>query len=437
MAKVRYVQGDKASYLALGSYDPLALYFCTDTCELFKGADLYSDGIRVVENFASLPEFAVVADGILYFCKDTGCGYVLNENRDGWTTVVNGIDNETIGLNDNGMMAVKAIPVGTVTGLEERLTTIESKLIAPVGIATLNTAGIVKASEEIAVAEDGTMSIVAVAQEKVTGLSDRLAAIEQALDGGIHYRGAVDTFEQLPEDAQVGDLYEVRDGSGSEYCWNGTEWVKYGDSIDYSLFATKEDIAPLITKAEVQNIVKMVDYEVSHKPVGAVVNYSCDEIRVMCAADTEWALQNSGDGADKTAYYIGFKAYAPSADVVSFKEDLAEIITDETMYYFEGNDFAGTDVYGRKYSIVWLPVAKYDASADAWTYYGSMSSKERYIGWYYSVEWYDTDGVMVSADTIRINLSNEDCHTAVDPYYVSELRAQVDELKAMSTWEEM
>ena len=98
MAKVRYVQGKKASYLALGSYDPMALYFCTDTNELFKGDQLYSDGVRIVLNYASLPAFNVAADGILYYCKDSGAGYVLNEERTGWLAVIHGIDNETIEL---------------------------------------------------------------------------------------------------------------------------------------------------------------------------------------------------------------------------------------------------------------------------------------------------------------------------------------------------
>ena len=145
----------------------------------------------------------------------------------------------------------------------------------------------------------------------------------------------------------------------------------------------------------------------------------------MCPADTEWKLQQSGENADANMYYIGFKAYAPNADVVGFKEDLAEVIGDNTLYSFEGNEFAGTDEFGRKYSVVWLPVARYDAEADAWTYYGAQSSTEKYIGWYYSVEWYDAEGRKVAADTVRISLSNEACHTNIksfdDAKYVNKI----------------
>ena len=203
MAKVRYVQGKKASYLALGSYDPMALYFCTDTNELFKGDQLYSDGVRIVLNYASLPAFNVAADGILYYCKDSGAGYVLNEERTGWLAVIHGIDNETIELNDNGLMAVAAIPIAKVTGLAEELQRIEEVDIAGGSVATAETAGIVKPGNEFTITEDGTLSLNAVAITKVTGLEERLSAVEAAVVGGIHYRGAVDTVDDLPADASL------------------------------------------------------------------------------------------------------------------------------------------------------------------------------------------------------------------------------------------
>lgn len=168
-----------------------------------------------------------------------------------------------------------------------------------------------------------------------------------------------------------------------------------------------------VAKTEALAIFEKVKYEISSKPIGTLVDYREKEIRVMCPADTAWALQQSGENADPLKYYIGFKAYAPNDSVVSFKEDLKQPIEDDTMYSFEGNDFAGIDAYGRKYSIVWLPVAKYDEATSTWTYYGKNSTANKYIGWYYSVEWYDANGVKVASDTIRINLTNEDCHSAI------------------------
>lgn len=189
------------------------------------------------------------------------------------------------------------------------------------------------------------------------------------------------------------------------------------DTVASAKSYTDEQIATAVS----EHLVKM--YEISHKPEGTLVNFRDKEIRVMIPASTQFEFQDSGEGADTNSYYISFLAYAPD-DAVNFKEDLAEIITDSTMYSFEGNDFAGIDAQGRKYSIVWLPVAKYEN--DTWTYYGANSTTEKYIGWYYSVEWYNADGLKVASDCIRINLSNEDCHSYIKPYYVSNMIADAN-----------
>ncbi len=166
-------------------------------------------------------------------------------------------------------------------------------------------------------------------------------------------------------------------------------------------------------------------YEITHKPEGTLVNYRDKEIRVMCPADTKWVKQNVGANGNANMYYMGFKAYAPEG-AVSFKEDDLAVIEDQTMYYFENNDFAGIDENGRKYSIVWLALASYDEDTDTWTYFGAKSTAEKYIGWYYSVEWYNADGVLIASDCIRINLSNESCHSSIEPFYVADIMKEVD-----------
>ena len=430
MAKVRYVQGKKASYLALNSYDPMALYFCTDTNELFKGDQLYSDGVRIVLNYASLPAFNVAADGILYYCKANGCGYVLNEERNGWLTVIHGIDDETISLNDNGLMAVAAVPIAKVTGLTDELQRIEAIAIAAgesASIATAEKAGVVKPGSEFAVGADGTMSLVAVEIAKVTGLEERLSAVEQAAIGGVHYCGAVDTVDDLPANASQGDLYEVY-ADNSEWCFNGEKWFEYGKTVDIDLSGYAE-------KDEVRAIAQLVKYEVSSKPDGTLVRYGESEIRVMCPANTVWKKQAVGGTGNANMYYMGFKAYAPE-NAVSFKEGDQGVVEDK-MFYFEGNDFAGIDKYGRKYSICWLALAMYDAASDTWTYFGKNSTAEKYIGWTYVVEWYDAHGVKIADDSIRINLSNEDCHYVTTPYYVNDLQESIRAIEESCTWDEM
>lgn len=239
--KVSYKQGTKATYLGLTERSASALYFCTDTRELFKGDDLYTDGMRVVASYSALPAFGVAADGILYFCEDNGCGYVLNSARNGWIAVVHGVDDTTIEINDSGLMQVKAVPVSSVTGLDEHITTIVERevgeLSPEVGVATTEQAGIVKPGAGFSVTEGGTLNLESVEIAKVTGLEDRLSNIEAAQVGGVHYRGSVDTVDDLPDGAEQGDLYEVTEDN-SEWCWNGEQWFEYGKTTNLSPVAT-------------------------------------------------------------------------------------------------------------------------------------------------------------------------------------------------------
>lgn len=295
-------------------------------------------------------------------------------------------------------------------------------------------------------------AIVGVADEGSDTLINRIAALEtgvNTLNGDENVDGSVlkivnDAINKfatdVTDDGVVNSYKELIDyvaGHGSEaanmaaditalQALVGTDPVS--DQIAAAI--SEHDI---VSKKENAALYKTVKYEVSSKPDTTLVDYRDKEIRVMCPADTQWALQNVGATGDASKYYIGFKAYAPSNDVVSFKEDLAEIIADETMYSFEGNEFAGVDAYGRKYSIVWLPVAKYDESTSTWTYYGKNSSKEKYIGWYYSVEWYDANGKIVASDTIRINLANEDCFNNIKPFYLANVENKIEKVSLGGT----
>ena len=164
-------------------------------------------------------------------------------------------------------------------------------------------------------------------------------------------------------------------------------------------------------------------YEITSTPKGALVNYHDKEIRVMCPADTQWVKQNVGSTGNANMYYMGFKAYAPEG-AVGFKEGDQGVVKDE--YFDFSGDFAGTDEFGRNYSICWLALASYDEGSETWTYFGKNSSVNKYIGWTYVVEWYDSNGVIIASDSVRINLSNENCHSSIEPYYVGTMMTQID-----------
>jgi hypothetical protein len=232
------------------------------------------------------------------------------------------------------------------------------------------------------------------------------------------------SVDALPE---TGDTEMVYIYDSKLYFWNGEEFrtptlegVISGEEVDVKIdTAITKAVSEVNTYTnEKIETVEKVKYEITHKPVGTLVNYGEKEIRVMCPADTEWVKQNVGTNGLANRYYITFKAYAPEG-AESFKEDVKTTVEDQTMWYFENNSSAGIDMYGRKYSVVWLSVAEYDEVTDTWTYFGAESTKDNYVGKDYSVEWYDKDGIMIASDYVRINYTNEECHSSTEPYYIN------------------
>ena len=167
-------------------------------------------------------------------------------------------------------------------------------------------------------------------------------------------------------------------------------------------------------KAYVADCYRPIKYEIKNAPKGTVIDYRDKEIRVFCPADVVFTKQNVGANGNSNMYYMSFYAYAPEG-AVSFKEGDRGVIVDE-MHTFK-DSAAGTDKYGRNYSVLWLALANYTESTDSWNYFGKTSNTSKYIGWNYIVEWYDAEGKMIDCDHIRINLSNEDCHNLLAPYY--------------------
>lgn len=276
--------------------------------------------------------------------------------------------------------------------------------------------------------------IVTPSGDDAVPLLSRIETLEEKMDGT--GEGSVDAkidakieafASSLSEDGKVNTLMELIsyvESHGKEAADMASDIQTLQDlvgstPVEDQILAAIEASGHM-SEAKANAIFEHVKYEIAYKPDGTLVDYRDKEIRVMCPADTKFELQNVGVGGNVNMHYIGFKAYAPDG-AVSFKEDLAEIIADNTMYYFENNEFAGVDEFGRKYSIVWLPAAAYDADADSWTYYGANSSTSKYIGWHYAVEWYGEDGKKIASDCIRINLSNESCHNAIEPFYMANV----------------
>lgn len=249
-----------------------------------------------------------------------------------------------------------------------------------------------------------------------------------------HAFGSLENIDQALADGVIDsyDILFVKDANGKPYVgWIDKEGQKVvcDDSAEFAELeaelAKKADAADVDAKLEAALAEHHTNkYEITNAPDGALINYNEREIRICCPKNSVWTKQSVGDGGDPNCYYVTLKTYVYDDNVVGYKEHLgtqvdAEILTD-----------LKSDKYGR-YQLTWLGVAKYDGATDAWTYYGASSTKDKYIGWDYTIDWFDANGTMIASDSIRINLSNEDCHSSIKPYYgvseMTEVETKIDE----------
>ncbi len=216
------------------------------------------------------------------------------------------------------------------------------------------------------------------------------------------------------------DILFVKDANGKPY----VGWIdKDGNKVicdDSAEFAElKTVIATKVDADEVEAKYEEVKYEITDIPVGTLVNVNEREIRIMAPADTVWTKQTVGKGGDANTHYFTLKTYAPD-DAVGYIEHLGDQVDEEILTDLK------TDAFGRRYQPTWLGLAKYNETDDTWTYYGANSNADKFIGWNYRIDWYDADNKMIASDSIRINLSNEDCHSSIKPYYGVSETEEVD-----------
>ena len=422
--------GTRAQFDAIVTKSETTLYWLSDTQELYKGDVLFGKGslasetaagLLSAEDYKKLQE--LIATGGTVDLIPVNGSIVIEDKKIGVGLSV--VEGNMLSINEDGLF----VPTVDLTGVQDRLTAVEGSI----------------------------------------------AKLQEDIIGGIRYKGAVETVEDLPTDAKQGDLYEVT-SDGSERCYNGEKWFEYGSAhftpvagngiqINSNEIAVKiaDDAHGLIAvdgglsialataksdgamskedKALIDSIPRTYvakKYEVTDAPKGTLVNYYEKEIRIMCPNNAEYHLQNVGSGGDANSYYVTLNTFAPDG-AVGYVEHLGGQVDEEVLKDIK------VDKYGRKYQPTWLAVAKNSTDA-GWYYYGANSTVSKYIGWDYQIDWYDADGVIINSDNIRINLSNEDCHFTSEPYYmagyaesseVEDLKAAIKEMEQSYSWGEM
>lgn len=194
--------------------------------------------------------------------------------------------------------------------------------------------------------------------------------------------------------------------------------AKIGTAISDSVSAAKAYTDGKVEAAVKEHLVKK--YEIDGLPDGSLVNYREGEIRVLCPQNSEFTKQAVGTGGDPNCYYMTLKTYVFDDRVVGYREHLGEQFDSETLTDLK------TDNYGHRYQPTWLAVAKYDEATGTWTYYGQNSTNEKFVGWDYRIDWYDANGVVISTDSVRINLANDVCYFTSEPYYVGQIKKEID-----------
>ena len=71
-------------------------------------------------------------------------------------------------------------------------------------------------------------------------LDTRIDALEAKTEAIFHYKGTVATVGDLPNEAEIGDVYNVEE-TGSNYAYDGENWDKLSETIDLTPYMTKDE----------------------------------------------------------------------------------------------------------------------------------------------------------------------------------------------------
>lgn len=134
--------------------------------------------------------------------------------------------------------------------------------------------------------------------------------ILQLLDASVlEYKGSVRTYQDLPENADVGDIWNVEEAyldynAGTNFAWDGARWDGLGGTYDYSTLATKQELSNAQTllnnainlkadKTELTSAVTSLTTEINKKADQSFVENEVATIESKKADKTELASEVS------------------------------------------------------------------------------------------------------------------------------------------------
>lgn len=152
------------------------------------------------------------------------------------------------------------------TGSSARLTTLTIGNGTGAATVTLDTTNGITGSviDETLPSSTGNAGRIPSTNAVVTAINE----VKSSISGVYTYKGSVASYDALPEDAEVGDVYNVEAAygnypAGTNYAWDGTKWDALGGSVDLSAYQTKNDNSLTTTAKTVVGAINELDGEVA------------------------------------------------------------------------------------------------------------------------------------------------------------------------------
>lgn len=152
------------------------------------------------------------------------------------------------------------------TGSSARLTTLTIGNGTGAATVTLDTTNGITGSviDETLPASTGNAGRIPSTNAVVTAINE----VKSSISGVYTYKGSVASYDALPDDAEVGDVYNVEAAygnypAGTNYAWDGTKWDALGGSVDLSAYQTKNDESLTTAAKTVVGAINELDGEVA------------------------------------------------------------------------------------------------------------------------------------------------------------------------------
>lgn len=152
--------------------------------------------------------------------------------------------------------------------------------------------------------------------------------VDGMVAGTFHFKGEAASFETLPTDAEVGDVYQVGE---KEYAFNGENWIELGFNMDLSAYAKSTDVAnTYATKTELSNglgakansadVYTKTQVDAIESTLEASINNKANSSDVYSKTDVDTKLDAKANKATTLAGYGITDAYTS----VKVDEELAK-----------------------------------------------------------------------------------------------------------------